>query len=134
MNRLSEMIMRHGPPIGDVVEHYKREAEHWRQRYEALHEALIKNAFMHTHPAVTLMAEPEIYEAGRIKGREEGAAAEREACAREAETLWQQHQDTKDAHERLSPEPFMPGRFGFDQSTVQQSRRIANAIRARGQA
>ena len=61
------------------------------------------------------------------------AEHEREACAREAETLWQQYQDTKDAHERASPEPFMPGRFGFDQSTVQQSQRIAAAIRARGQ-
>ena len=60
------------------------------------------------------------------------AAAEREACAKVAATLWQQYQDTKEAHERLSPEPFMPGRFGFDQSTVQQSRRIADAIRARG--
>lgn len=59
-------------------------------------------------------------------------AEEREACAKVAETLWQQYQDTKEAHERLSPEPFMPGRFGFDQSTVQQSRRIADAIRARG--
>ena len=57
--------------------------------------------------------------------------AAHEACAKVAESLWQQFQDTKDAHERLSPEPFMPGRFGFDQSTIQQSRRIADTIRAR---
>ena len=65
---------------------------------------------------------------------EEAVTAEREACAKVAGELWQRLQDTKDAHERNSPEPFMPGRFGFDQSTVQQSRRIMDAIRARGQA
>jgi len=61
------------------------------------------------------------------------AAAEREACARSAGWLWQQFQDTKEAHERNSPEPFRPEQFGFDQSTVQQSKRIMDAIRARGQ-
>lgn len=60
--------------------------------------------------------------------------AEREACAKAAGWLWQQFQDTKDAHERNSLEPFMPGQFGFDQSTVQQSKRMMDAIRARGQA
>jgi len=65
---------------------------------------------------------------------QEAVEEEREACAKEAESLWQHYHDTKTAHERLSPEPFMPGRFGFDQSTIQQSRRIADAIRARGQA
>lgn len=74
----------------------------------------------------------ELLEAVRVAYRC-GQEAEREACALEAESLWQQLQDTKDAHERLSPDPFMPGRFGFDQSTVQLSRRIADAIRARGQ-
>ncbi len=61
------------------------------------------------------------------------AAAEREACARSAGWLWQQFQDTKEAHERNSPELFRPEQFGFDQSTVQQSKRIMDAIRARGQ-
>ena len=59
--------------------------------------------------------------------------AEREACARSAGWLWQQFQDTKEAHERNSPEPFRPEQFGFDQSTVQQSKRMMDAIRARGQ-
>jgi hypothetical protein len=60
-------------------------------------------------------------------------AAEREACAKVAGWLWQQFQDTKEAHERNSPEPFRPEQFGFDQSTVQQSKRMMDAIRARGQ-
>lgn len=60
------------------------------------------------------------------------AAAEREACAKVAGWLWQQFQDTKEAHERNFPEPFKPERFGFDQSTVQQSKRLMDAIRARG--
>lgn len=57
--------------------------------------------------------------------------AEREACAKVAGWLWQQFQDTKDAHERNSMEPFKWGQFGFDQSTVQQSKRMMDAIRAR---
>ena len=59
-------------------------------------------------------------------------ADEREACARVAGWLWQRFQDTKDAHERNSMEPFKWDRFGFDQSTVQQSKRMMDAIRARG--
>jgi hypothetical protein len=59
--------------------------------------------------------------------------AEREACAKVAGWLWQQFQDTKEAHERNSPEPFRPEQFGFDQSTVQQSKRFMDAICARGQ-
>jgi hypothetical protein len=58
-------------------------------------------------------------------------ADEREACAKVAGWLWQQFQDTKEAHERNSPEPFRLERFGFDQSTVQQSKRMMDAIRAR---
>jgi len=58
-------------------------------------------------------------------------ADEREACAKVAGWLWQQFQDTKDAHERNSMEPFKWGQFGFDQSTVQQSKRMMDAIRAR---
>lgn len=65
MSTLSEMIMRHGPPIGDVVEHHKREAELWRQRYEALAESVAKNAFMHAHPPVMLMAEPDSFNNGK---------------------------------------------------------------------
>jgi hypothetical protein len=61
------------------------------------------------------------------------AEAEREACAKVAGWLHQQYIDTKDAHERHSPTPFEPSMFGFDQSTVQQSQRIADAIRARSQ-
>ena len=61
------------------------------------------------------------------------AAAENEACAKVAGWLWQQFQDTKDAHERNIAEPFQPSQFGFDQSTVQQSKRMMDAIRARGQ-
>ena len=60
-------------------------------------------------------------------------ADEREACAKVAGWLHQQYIDTKDAHERLSSEPFRSSQFGFDQSTVQQSQRIADAIRARGE-
>jgi hypothetical protein len=62
------------------------------------------------------------------------AEAEREACAKVAGWLHQQYIDTKDAHDRHSPTPFKPSMFGFDQSTVQQSQRIADAIRARSQA
>lgn len=61
----------------------------------------------------------------------EAIQAEREACAKVAGWLWQQFQDTKDAHERNSMEPFKWGQFGFDQSTVQQSKRMMDAIRAR---
>ena len=60
-------------------------------------------------------------------------ADERKACAKVAGWLHQQYIDTKDAHERLSSEPFRSSQFGFDQSTVQQSQRIADAIRARGE-
>ena len=60
-------------------------------------------------------------------------ADEREACAKVAGWLHQQYTDTKDAHERLSPAPFRPSRFGFDESTVQQSKRMMDAIRARGE-
>jgi hypothetical protein len=59
---------------------------------------------------------------------------EREACAKVAEKSWQEFQDTKDAHERLSPAPFKLENFGFNHSTIQQSQIIADNIRARGQA
>jgi hypothetical protein len=59
---------------------------------------------------------------------------EREACAKVAERSWQEFRDTKDAHERLSPAPFKLEKFGFNPSKIQQSRIIADNIRARGQA
>ena len=61
------------------------------------------------------------------------AADERESCAKAAGWLWQQFKDTKEAHERNSMEPFMPGKFGFNLSTVQQSKIMMDAIRARGE-
>ena len=64
--------------------------------------------------------------------RAEAQAEEREACAKVAGWLWQQFQDTKDAHERNTMESFNPHRFGFNLSVVQQSRQMMDAIRARG--
>ena len=63
--------------------------------------------------------------------RAEAQAEEREACAKVAGWLWQQFQDTKDAHERNTMESFNPHRFGFNLSAVQQSRQMMDAIRAR---
>ena len=76
---------------------------------------------------------PDEFEAALAKFAELVRADEREACAKVAGWLWQQYKDTKDAHERNSEKPFAPSRFGFDQATVQQSQRMMNAIRARGQ-
>ena len=59
-------------------------------------------------------------------------ADEREACAKLAGRLWQQFQDTKDAHERNTMESFKPDQFGFNLSAVQQSQQMMDAIRARG--
>ena len=59
------------------------------------------------------------------------AQAEREECASIAGELHQGFLDTKDAHERLSPKPFMPERFGFDHALIWQSQKIADAIRER---
>ena len=61
------------------------------------------------------------------------AAAEREACAKIAGKLWQSFKDTKDAHERNSMDAFMGSRFGFEQSTIQQSKQIMEAIKQRGE-
>ena len=58
--------------------------------------------------------------------------AEREACAKAAGRLWQQFQDTKDAHERNTMESFKPDQFGFNLFAVQQSQQMMDAIRARG--
>ena len=59
-------------------------------------------------------------------------AIEREANAKMAGRLWQQFQDTKDAHERNTMESFKPDRFGFNLFAVQQSQQMMDAIRARG--
>lgn len=59
---------------------------------------------------------------------------EREACARLAQATWQTFYDTKRAHERNAMEPFSMERFGFKEELIQQSLRIADAIRARGKA
>lgn len=59
--------------------------------------------------------------------------AERQTCAKVAGWLWKQFEDTKKAHERHSSEPFNPGRFGFDQPMVQQSKRLHDAILARNE-
>ena len=60
-----------------------RETQHWKSLYEATIKMLADNAAIQTQPV--LLAEKESYEAGRMQGIKEGAAAEREACARIAE-------------------------------------------------
>lgn len=48
-----------------AVEHYRFEVEVYRRRHDALLEMLAKNASMHANPPVTLMAEPESFNAGK---------------------------------------------------------------------
>ena len=60
-----------------------REVEAWRRRYEELLKVLADNASLQRPPM--MLANKESYEAGRVMGREEGAAAEREKLAAEAE-------------------------------------------------
>lgn len=62
------------------------------------------------------------------------AQREREACAEIADRMPRIFRETKDAHERLSPEPFIPSNFGFDFAVLHQAERIAHSILARGQA
>ena len=64
----------------------------------------------------------------------EAVKAEREACAEIADRLPRIYRETKDAHERLSMEPFKPSNFGFDFAVLQQAEKITHSIRARGQA
>ena len=64
----------------------------------------------------------------------EAIHTEREACADIADRYPRIYRETKDAHERLSPEPFLPSNFGFDFAVLHQAERIAHSIRARGQA
>ena len=62
---------------------------------------------------------------------QEAILAEREACAKAAQSAWQTFHDTKRSHERNSMEPFKMERFGFKPELIQQSLIIADAIRAR---
>ena len=64
------------------------------------------------------------------------AEHEREACALIADKSHRIFRDTKDAHDRNSPnsEPFNPNLFGFSVNAIEESLRITLAIRARGQA
>lgn len=61
----------------DVV---KQEASYWHRRHDAVMDAVMKSTLLHANPPITLMAEPQSYEAGRIKGAQE----EREAMVAEA--------------------------------------------------
>ena len=59
---------------------------------------------------------------------------EREACALIADKSHRIFRDTKDAHDRNSPnsEPFNPNLFGFSVNAIEESLRITLAIRAMG--
>ena len=63
------------------------------------------------------------------------AEHEREVCALIADKSHRIFRDTKDAHDRNSPnsEPFNPNAFGFSVYAIEESLRITLAIRARGQ-
>ena len=62
------------------------------------------------------------------------AEHEREVCALIADKSHRIFRDTKDAHDRNSPnsEPFNPNAFGFSVYAIEESLRITLAIRARG--
>lgn len=62
------------------------------------------------------------------------ASAEREACAEIAMTLTRRMEATKKAHHNHSAEPFIAERFGFERGIILEGQKIADAIRARGQA
>ena len=62
------------------------------------------------------------------------ASAEREACAEIALTLTRRMKETAKAHYNHSAEPFIAERFGFDRGLILEGQKIADAIRARGQA
>ena len=104
------------------------EDERYVSRYSHISEAItaIKEAL--AQPPLPVQPERQPVNEAAIR------ADEREACAKVAEKSWQEFRDTKDAHERLSPAPFKLEKFGFNQSTIQQSQIIADNIRARGQA
>lgn len=71
-NKLDDAMYRHTVAQRDAA---WREVELWRKRYDTLIEMLAKNASMHANPPVTLMAEPESFNAGFNSGK---AAAERQ--------------------------------------------------------
>lgn len=54
-----------------------REVEAWKRRYEEMVKVLSDHASLQRPPV--MLADKESYEAGRFKGIDEGAAAEREA-------------------------------------------------------
>lgn len=47
----------------------KQEASYWHKRYDAVMDSVMKTSFFHAHPPVTLMAEPQSFEAGRVMER-----------------------------------------------------------------
>lgn len=64
----------------------------------------------------------------------EAIHTEREACAEVAMTLTRRMKETEKAHYNHSAEPFIAERFGFEHGLILEGQKIANAIRARGQA
>ena len=62
------------------------------------------------------------------------AQHEREACAEVAMTLTRRMKETEKAHYNHSAEPFIAERFGFERGLILEGQKIADAIRARGQA
>ena len=63
------------------------------------------------------------------------AEKERQECAKIADKSHRIFRDTKDAHDRNSPnlEPFNHNAFGFSNYAIEESLKITLAIRARGQ-
>ena len=78
------------------------------------------------NPATNMMP---LYEFAKLV-----AEHERDVCALIADKSHRIFRDTKDAHDRNSPnsEPFNPNAFGFSVYAIEESLRITLAIRARG--
>lgn len=102
---IDESMYRHTVAQRDAA---WREVEHWRTKYDALTKLMAEHMMAMTHPPMQMLADKESYEAGRIKGREEGAAAEREACCKAIDEI--------------------------DDGEAPEYRACQEAIRARGQA
>lgn len=81
-----------------------------RKRYNALLRAVSQKAFLHAHPAVKIMAEPESFKAGQV--------FEREACAKLCESMTLEWKDQPD----------------IAQAELATMMDCALAIRSRGQA
>ena len=62
------------------------------------------------------------------------AEKEREACAEVAMTSTRRMEETEKAHYNNSADPFILERFGFDRGLIWEAQKIADAIRARGEA